>query len=80
MEGRDGQLSKIMEPRNLRQILNKYALQRREKWVWIERMTGTVQEIIDEIKLLQYTDYHSQVDGSLRSCYKQMGTPPVSDQ
>lgn len=79
MEGRDAQLIKIMEPRNLRQIRNNYALRRREKWVWIERMTGTVQEIIDEIKLLQYTDCHSQVDGSLRSCYKQMDIPAVSD-
>jgi len=52
MEGRDAHLSKIMEPRNLRQFLNKYALRRRERWVWIERMTLTVQEIIDEIKLL----------------------------
>ena len=52
MESRDAQLSKIMEPRNLRQILNYYALRRWEKCVWVERMTGTVQEIIDEIKLL----------------------------
>lgn len=69
-----------MKPRNLRQILNKYAVRTREKWVWIERMTGTVQEIIDEIKLLLYTDCHSQVDGSLRSCYKLMNIPAVSDQ
>jgi len=79
MEGRDAQLSEIMEPRNLRQILNECALRRRERWVWVERMTVTVQEIIDEIKLLQYADCHSQVDGFLRSCYKQMDTPAVSD-
>jgi hypothetical protein len=47
--------------------------------VWIERMTVTVQEIIDENKLLKYTACHSQVDGSLLSCYKQMDIRAVSD-